>query len=243
MHALYAFARTADDIVDLPVPSGRPGEDLQRFGERFFTELATGQSDHPVLAAVVDTVRRFEIEPELFERFLASMTMDLSVSSYGTWTELFGYMDGSAAAIGEMMLPILDPVDRGAALGPARDLGVAFQLTNFLRDIDEDLDRGRVYVPRSDLERFGVDLHERRATTGFVDLMRFEIERCRQLYASAEAGIEMLPGRSARCIRAAHSTYGGILDEIERQGYDVFAGRASVPGVTKLRLVTRELVR
>ena len=96
-------------------------------------------------------------------------------------------MDGSAAVIGEMMLPILEPLDAAAFL-PARHLGLAFQLTNFLRDVDEDLDRGRVYLPQEDLDRFGVDPWTRSVTPAWVELMRFEIDRARQLYRAADAG-------------------------------------------------------
>ena len=128
-------------------------------------------------------------------------------------------MDGSAAVIGEMMLPILEPPDLAAARGPARALGEAFQLTNFLRDIDEDLDRGRQYLPAGGPQAsFGVDLAERRCTPEFVALMRFEIDRCRELYADAATGIAMLPARSARCVAAAHDLYGRILDRIEAPG-------------------------
>ena len=168
--------------------------------------------------------------------------MDLTIESYDTWDDLLGYMDGSAAVIGEMMLPILEPTDLAAAIPHARDLGNAFQLTNFLRDIDEDLDRGRQYVPQEDLRKFGVDLTERRVTPEFVELMQFEIARCRELYASAEEGIAMLPDRSARCIRAAHTLYGRILDEIERHDYDVFAGRVGVSTLAKVRVAARQLI-
>jgi 15-cis-phytoene synthase len=150
VHALYAFARYADDIVDeIPSQGGRdvPTEvraaALADFGDRFFADLDAGRSDDPVLKAVVHTVRAFDIDPDGFRRFLRSMTMDLTVESYATWDDLLDYMDGSAAVIGEMMLPILEPTDYDTALPHARDLGNAFQLTNFLRDIDEDLDRGR----------------------------------------------------------------------------------------------------
>ncbi len=249
VHALYAFARYADDIVDeLPSPGGRTVTTAEReaalrdFGERFFDDLARGSSDDPVLKAVVHTVRAFDIAPDAFRRFLRSMTMDLTVPSYETWDDLLDYMDGSAAVIGEMMLPILEPLDLAAATPPARDLGNAFQLTNFLRDIDEDLDRGRQYVPQEDLRRFGVDLTARRVTPEFVELMRFEIARCRELYASAEFGIAMLPGRSARCIRAAHSLYGRILDAIEGQRYDVFRARAGISTPRKIAVAGRHLI-
>jgi len=244
VHALYAFARYADDIVDeIPSQGGRdvPVEvraaALKDFGDRFFTDLDTGKSNDPVLKAVVHTVRAFDIDTTAFERFLRSMTMDLTVESYDTWDDLLVYMDGSAAVIGEMMLPILEPSDYDVALPHARDLGNAFQLTNFLRDIDEDLDRGRQYVPLEDSRNFEVDLTTRRVTPEFVELMRFEIDRCRELYRSAEIGISMLPDRSAKCVGAAHTLYGRILDKIEAQQYDVFESRASVSTMEKAKLV------
>ena len=182
-------------------------------------------------------MRAFDIDVDAFRRFLRSMTMDLTVETYETWDDLLDYMDGSAAVIGEMMLPILEPTSYEEALPHARDLGNAFQLTNFLRDIDEDLDRGRQYVPQEDIRRFGADLSARRVTPEFVELMRFEIGRCRELYRSADIGIAMLPDRSAKTIRAAHTLYGRILDEIEAQNYDVFTSRASVSTFEKARLV------
>jgi len=243
VHALYGFCRYADDIVDDlgPVPVAEREAALASFGERFFRDLAAGASTDPVLMAVVDTVRRFPIDPECFRRFLRSMTMDLTVATYETWEDLLDYMDGSAAVIGEMMLPILEPRDE-AAFGHARDLGNAFQLTNFLRDVNEDLDRGRVYIPQVDVRHFGVDLLARRCTPEFVALMKFEIERCRKLYESADKGIAMLPPRSARCIRAARVLYSRILERIEAQHYDVFKERASVPTVQKAWMVGRLLL-
>ncbi len=240
VHALYGFCRYADDIVDDlgPVPVEERAAALASFGERFFRDLAAGRSDDPVLMAVVDTVRRFSIDPDCFRRFLRSMTMDLTVEKYETWDDLLVYMDGSAAVIGEMMLPILEPTN-AAAIGPARDLGNAFQLTNFLRDVNEDLDRGRVYIPQEDVRRFGVDLSERRCSPQFVELMKFEIARCRELYRSADEGLALLPPQSARSIGAARVLYGRILDKIEAQHYDVFAKRASVSTWEKAVMVTK----
>lgn len=243
VHALYGFCRYADDIVDDlgPVPVAERATALASFGDRFFADLARGSSDDPVLKAVVDTVLRLSIDPACFRRFLRSMTMDLTVECYETWGDLLDYMDGSAAVIGEMMLPILEPTS-SKALQHARDLGNAFQLTNFLRDINEDLDRGRVYVPQEDVRRFGVDLSKRTVTPEFVALMQFEIARCRELYRSADIGIDMLPGRSARSISAARVLYGRILDRIEAQNYDVFSRRASVPTRSKALMVARLLL-
>jgi len=238
--ALYAFCRYADDIVDDlgPVSVERRADALADFGNRFFLDLAAGRSDDPVLKAVVHTVKAFDIDPDCFRRFLRSMTMDLAVATYETWDDLLVYMDGSAAVIGEMMLPILEPL-RPEATAHARDLGNAFQLTNFLRDIAEDLDRNRQYVPQEDLRRFGVDLTARRCTPEFVELMRFEIARCRELYGSADLGLAMLPTESAKCIGAARVLYGRILDKIEQQHYDVFAKRARVSTAEKALMVAK----
>jgi phytoene synthase len=242
--ALYAFCRCADDVVD--TLDGRPVAERERaldeLGDRFFRDLAAGRSDDPILRAVVHTVRTFGQDPECFRRFLASMAMDLTVATYDTWDDLLGYMDGSAAVIGEMMLPVLGPRDPAAAVAPARDLGLAFQLTNFLRDVAEDLDRGRVYLPQEDLVRFGADPARRRVDEGWRRLVAFEIERCRALYRSADAGVALLPPASARGIRTARVLYAGILDRIERAGYDVFAERARVPGWRKVATAGRVAV-
>jgi phytoene synthase len=240
VHALYGFCRHADDIVDDlgPVPVEVREKALSEFGERFFADLAAGDSDDPVLKAVVHTVKAFGIDPGCLHRFLHSMTMDLTVSSYETFDDLLEYMDGSAAVIGEMMLPILEP-SSCAAVPHARDLGIAFQLTNFLRDVNEDLGRGRVYIPQEDLRRFGVCLDTRRVTESWRELMRYEIARTREYYGSADLGIAYLPPTSARCIRSARCLYGEILDRIEAAGYDVFSRRARVPSWRKAFVVAR----
>jgi phytoene synthase len=245
VHALYAFCRYADDIVDepraaTPADPGATEAALAELGERFFADLDRGRSDDPVLKAVVHTVRAFDIDPECFRRFLRSMSMDLTITSYETWKDLCRYMDGSAAVIGEMMLPILEPLDP-AATPHARDLGDAFQLTNFLRDVGEDLDRGRVYLPQEDLRRYGADPSRREVTPAWIELMRFEIARCRRLYVSADIGIGMLPPQSARCVRGARMLYSRILDVIEEHGYDVFSRRAQVPTWQKAALVAKLL--
>jgi len=243
VHALYGFARYADDIVDDlgPVPVVERAQALASFGERFFADLTAGSSEDPVLKAVVNTVRILKIDPDCFRRFLRSMTMDLSVERYETWEDLLQYMDGSAAVIGEMMLPVLEPMDP-EALPHARDLGNAFQLTNFLRDVNEDLDRVRVYLPQEDVRRFGVRMEERRCTPEFVELMKFEIARCRELYDSADEGLAMLPTRSRKAITAARRLYSRILDKIEARNYDVFSGRASVSTASKAVMVMRMLL-
>jgi phytoene synthase len=242
VHALYGFCRYADDIVDDlgPAPVDVREKALADFGERFFADLADGDSDDPVLKAVVHTVKAFSIDPGCFRRFLRSMTMDLTVTTYDTFDDLLDYMDGSAAVIGEMMLPILEPSSPAAA-PHARDLGIAFQLTNFLRDVSEDLDRGRVYLPQEDVRRFGANPAERRVSGSWRELMRYEIARTREYYASADLGMPYLPSASARCIRAARRLYSAILDRIEAADYDVFTRRARVPSWRKALVVSQSI--
>lgn len=236
VHALYGFTRFADDIVDDLGSSATVEERkaaLAAYGEQFFADLDAGDSDHPVLKAVVHTVRAFRIDPDCCVRFLRSMAMDLDTPTYETFDDLLVYTDGSAAVIGEMMLPILEPTSPEAK-PHARDLGIGFQLANFWRDVGEDLDRGRVYIPQEDIRKFGADPWLRRVTPEWCDLMAFEIARARRYCESGDLGIPMLPPASARCIRGARALYCGILGQIEKAGYDVFTKRVRVPTWKKL---------
>jgi len=237
VHALYGFCRYADDIVDDlgPVPVEQRAAALRDFGGRFLADLAAGRSDDPVCRAVVHTAKAFDLAAEPFQRFLHSMEMDLSVARYESFDDLLVYMDGSAAVIGELMVPILEPVSI-EAIARARDLGIAFQLTNFLRDVSEDLDRGRVYLPQEDVRKFDAEgaFSSRRLTPGFRDLMAFEIERTRGFYDSGDIGVGLLRGRAQRCVMAARSLYGGILDQIEAVDHDIWTARLRVPAWRKV---------
>ncbi len=248
VHALYGFARYADDLVDhfeLDWSDARRRAALERWSEGFLASLERGDSDDPILKAVVATVDELDIRHDDLRAFLRSMAMDLTVTRYPTYPDLYGYVYGSAAVIGAMMLPVLG-ARHPDARPRAMDLGIAFQLTNFLRDIAEDWDRGRIYLPLEDLERFGVteaDFARREVTPQVRRLLAFEAARTRALYRRAEVGWGMLEPRSQACIRIAHRLYGEILDRIEAQDWQVFAHRASVPVHRKVAVAARELVR
>jgi 15-cis-phytoene synthase len=246
VHALYGFTRYADEIVDNLAttldPQARAAA-LQAWGERLFAGLQGAPVDDPVLPAVLHTVRAFDLDPGDFERFLHSMAADLHTNSYGTYAELCGYMEGSAAVIGTMLTPILEASDPVAARGHARQLGLAFQLTNFIRDLGEDYQRGRVYLPAEDLERFGVrrrDLAAATAGPGVRALLAFEVTRARAHYRAAEPGIGLLAPSSRPCIRVAFDLYQGILDEVEWAGYQVLDRRVAVPRRRRLQVAGRQ---
>ncbi len=248
VYAVYALCRMADDIVDAPgATSGdartvaQTQEELAAFAAQFSAAMAGERVQEPVVRAAAETALRREIDPECFDRFFSAMTQDLTVTSYPTYADLLGYMDGSAAVIGEMMLPVLRPTDPRALAG-ARDLGLAFQLTNFLRDFAEDRDLGRTYVPLEDLDRFGVDRKVEHVTDEWRALMSFEIGRNRELYRRAEDGLPYLPPASRRCVQTAKNLYCRILDLIEDNDYDVFGERLRVPTWRKATYSARLLV-
>lgn len=169
------------------------------------------------------------------------MASDLERDTWEAWEELLdGYMEGSAAVIGEMMLPVLEPYS-AAAKEPARALGNAFQLTSFLRDVAEDLDRGRVYPPQADLRRHGADPWLRTVTPAWRAMMAEQVARAHTLYAHAEEGMPLLPPASRRCVGTALVLYSRILDRIEAADYDVFGGRIRVPDAEKLAVALRSV--
>ncbi|GLY69604.1 phytoene/squalene synthase family protein [Amycolatopsis taiwanensis] len=254
VHALYGFARWADDIVDNP-PPGTTAEmiaaRLDELGGALFAGLRRGHSDHPVLAAVVDTASRYGLGEALFRDFLASMRMDLTVTDYPDRAALDVYVHGSAEVIGLQVLPVLGTVVRPEEAAPyAAALGKAFQLTNFLRDVAEDLDRGRVYLPADELGTFGVDRHllawcrstgrtEPRVRAALADQHAIT----RAVYDFARQGVELLRPVSRPCVATALVLYSEILDRIEDSGFAVFSHRARVGWARRARVATGALPR
>jgi 15-cis-phytoene synthase len=252
VHALYGFARYADDILDDLDPTqdtATRAARLQQLSDQFFAH-----DDHmtdPVLAAVSHTARRYGISDELFDDFVASMRMDLTITDYPNRAALNVYMKGSAEAIGLQLLPILGTIGPTEHAAPyAAALGRAFQLTNFLRDIDEDLTRRRVYLPADELAGYGVDRDllmwchthrktDRRVRNALVD----QHDIARQTYRYAAEGISLLAPRSRACVATAFTLYSEILDSIEESDFAVFSGRATVGTARRLSVAGAGLLR
>ncbi len=248
VHALYGFARYADEIVDdlaSELSVEEKAEVLSTWGNGVLADLKKGSSQDHVGRALIDTVNRFNIPHEHFEAFLHSMTMDLTVQEYESYEDLLEYVYGSAAVIGLQMVPILGPLNNDA-FAAAEKLGIAFQLANFIRDVDEDLDRGRVYLPLKELGQFGVTrdmLEERVLTPEIIEALKFQIARVRQLQAEAAAGIKMLAPSSRPCIEAASTLYCGIVDEVEKIGYDIFNHRAKTSIARRIRVAGAAFIK
>ena len=245
VHALYAAARTADDLVDLP--GADPAGDLEAWSAAVLGDLERGWSGDPVRLALVDTFRRYEIPVEHLVDFLAAMTSDLAVTGYADLAALDRYMWGSAAVIGLQVLPVLGTapgVHRKEAEPYAIALGEAFQLTNFLRDVGEDAGRGRVYLPADVLAAHGVtreQVLERRHDARFAAAMRELVALTRRRYDDAASGTALLAPESRDCVRAASALYGGILREIERADYRVLDRRVSVSRPRRAAVFARRL--
>ena len=243
VHALYGFARYADEIVDdleSELSTQEKSEALDIWGKKILSDLKSGVSDDAIGRALIDTVNKFQIPHEHFEAFLRSMTMDLTVQEYETYDDLLEYVYGSAAVIGLDMVPVLGFSDI-AAFESAKKLGIAFQLANFIRDVGEDLDRGRIYLPIQELAQFGVSremLEARVLTPQIIEALKFQIARVRRLQVEATPGIQLLDASSRPCIQAASSLYCGIVDEVEKIGYDIFNRRAKTSTLRRLRVAS-----
>lgn len=242
MHALYAFNRLTDDISD------GPGSDADKLAalalwEARFDEARAGGVNHPVLAAVGDTSRRFRIPEHYLRSVIAGCRMDLRQRRYADFDELYAYCYRVASSVGLACIHVWGFRGNGAVKA-AESAGIAMQLTNILRDLGEDRDRGRVYLPADELDRFGCDREAICASAdepSFQALMRFQVDRARQYYAAAgplEACLQP-PGRAV--FRVWLRTYRALLERIEAARFDVFSRRVRVPRSEKLALLLRAL--
>lgn len=244
VHALYGFARYADEIVDnfdSNLSNSQRRSELEQWSFQMLNDLKTGTSTDHVGRALVDTVNRFDIPIAYFEAFLHSMAMDLDVVEYANFDALSEYVYGSAAVIGMQMVEILG-MKKGEEENTrkaAEKLGIAFQLANFIRDVGEDLERGRIYLPMDELAAFNIDreMLERKIVTPQLKLaLKDQIERVRKLQSEANAGIKNLSPDSRPCIEAASELYCGIVDEVEKIDFQIFNKRAKTSTLRRIRV-------
>jgi phytoene synthase len=238
--ALYGLVRKADEIVDTVAPGdeGKAPQALKEFQHAWHEAYTSGYSQDPILYAASWVFRTYDIPLAYSDAFFEAMLSDTVVGRYETYADLEKYMYGSAAVIGLMLTKVVGTKNNVDASISASNLGYAMQLTNFLRDIKEDYtQRNRIYIPQEDLNRFGVtelDIKNGVVTPEFTELMKFEIERARTLYVSADTGIPMLAKQGQKPVRLARVLYSKILNRIEEAQYDIFSQRRYTTRMQKL---------
>ena len=254
IYALYSFARQVDDEVDLGGAASAEGASSGRIGSDRFDLMRdrvercfTGRADDPVMRVLAHVVDRYHIPREELEALIHGVEMDLRVSRYQSWEELQTYCRLVASSVGRMCVRIFGFSDR-VALEYADDLGVAMQLANILRDVREDMERGRIYLPQDELRRFGVS--ERSLLTsrgvwhtpveaGWEPLMRHQIARAKDLFASGLRVTDVIPRRAAACVLTMAGIYQAIVAEIERDPYLPLRRRAALSSREKLSVMLK----
>lgn len=241
MCAVYAFMRCCDDLSDEPGASAGP---LQLWRAALDAALEGNYNGHPCWPAFHDTVRRYKIPREYFHEMIDGVASDLEPRRFATFQELYRYCYQVASVVGLTTIHIFG-YETPEALPLAEQCGVAFQLTNILRDIREDAENGRVYLPLEDLRRFGVSEEQLGTGTGGADLIRlmsFEAARARSYFDRSAPLLEMVHRRSRPSLRALVGIYSRLLERIERKNYDVFTSRVSLSGLEKSWVVLRALL-
>lgn len=245
IYAGYAFARRCDDIVDDDL---EPEEKVGRLAEyrRRLEQCLDGRPSGPIFLALQDTILRYRIPAEYFWQLIDGVEMDLTVRRYPTFADLRRYCYGVASTVGLICIEIFGYRDGQQARQHAEDMGIALQLTNILRDIREDAQRDRIYIPHDEMERFGyseADIFSAIANEPFLHLMHFQVERAREYFQRGRKLLPLLPRRSRACTAVLHGIYSRILERIEAQPSAVLRERVSLSGSQKLALAGRELVR
>jgi 15-cis-phytoene synthase len=237
MCAIYAFMRYCDDLSDEPGASKEP---LERWRTALDHALAGQYDAHPTLPAFHDTVSRYRIPHQYFHEMIDGVSSDLQPRHIRTFDELYRYCYQVASVVGLTTIHIFG-FDSPAALPLAEKCGVAFQLTNILRDVREDLDRGRIYLPQEDLIRFGVN--DLQASKQFTELMRFEAARARAYYQESQPLLNMVHARSRSSLWALIEIYFRLLAKIEASNYDVLTHRIALSPVEKSWIVVQATLR
>lgn len=247
MHTVYAFCKEVDSAVDDTPPGSDPKEAIRRWRAEV-AAVYGGAPTHPVAVSLADHVKRLEIPREYFDELINGVEMDLTTTRYATFEELSRYCYRVACVVGLICLYVFGTRDPRAK-DYAVNLGMAFQLTNILRDLGTDADRGRLYLPREDLARFDCDeklLLQRRYPPRFRELMTFQCARAREYYAKARAILNCLPRADRQTLIPAdimHGVYERILLRIERADYRVFDARISLPAPSRLAIAAAVWLR
>jgi phytoene synthase len=234
VHALYAFCRTVDDIVDKADSTLDRGSALNYW--RTMVESASFDDDDLVAAAWADTLTRYHIPRHYALQLIDGVARDLVQIRYPTFEDLTTYCYGVASTVGLMSMHIIG-FENSDAMPAAIKLGVALQMTNILRDVGEDYRNGRLYLPREELAYHGIreqDIAHGCVSDNWRQFMKFQIERTRQLYAGSWDGVKLLEREGQLAIGAASVFYQGILDAIEKNDYNVFTRRASLSAIGKI---------
>ena len=245
--ALYGFCRYVDNLID--VPRARKEKEIQNelvyLKNEIITSYRTGESEHPIIRPFIAVAKHYDIPMEYALDLLKGVEMDTHKNRYDSFDELYLFAYRVAGVVGLMMTPLLGYRD-SKAFKHAEKLGIAMQLTNILRDIKEDKDMNRIYLPTDELARFKVserDIIEENMTDEFRDLMKFQVDRANQIYIEADEGIKMLDRDAQFAIYSASKIYRGILKKIELRNYNPFLGRVYVPQRKKIRIVATEVLR
>src|SRR5882724_5484856 len=239
MCAVYAFMRRSDDIADSTANPAMALEALRQWRTQVDAAFKGDKATDPILPALADTVRNYNIPHQYFNELLDGTEMDQTTTRYATFDDLYKYCYRVASAVGLVVLPIFGYKDK-AALVPAEACGIAFQLTNILRDVKEDARMGRIYLPLEDLRRFVVsedDILNARATPEFLELMKFEANRAHGFYKKSQPLINMIDADSRGTLAVMMAIYGGILQKIEESNFAVFEERVRLSTTEKLWIV------
>lgn len=225
-YALYAWVRKLDDIVDETKDKNRAKVDFNSWVSDWRKTESGETSTRPEMRAFIKVAKEFNLKREYLESFIYSMQMDLEKKGYADLSELQCYMYGSATVVGLMMMQIIGDF-KEEAVPYAKSLAEAMQLTNFLRDIKDDLvKRGRIYMPQEELMAHNLNIDDIKNYKVSRPFVKFKIEQARTLFSNAEKGIHLLPKRARFPILLSSRLYTVVLDEIEKQNYDVFQKRA-----------------
>ncbi len=246
-YALYGFRRYVDNLIDTPRPRNieQVTLELDYLEKELKIAYRTGESEHPIIKPYIAVATHFSIPIEHSLELIKGVKMDTHKRRYDSFDDLYLFAYRVAGVVGLMMTPLLGYSD-ARAMEHAESLGIAMQLTNILRDVKEDKEMGRIYLPLEDIDRFNVninDIFQERFTEELRALMKFQVDRAHEYYDNADLGIKMLDQNAQFAIYSASRIYRGILKKIELQNYNPFLGRVFVPQHKKLGIVAGQVIK